>query len=291
MSRTPFDEFAKQLLEQLLSPLGEVNTSREVPGESRWVDVWFSPAARSPGASTSLGLLGQMATTPCLFEPFRNPVTAPEVRSCLLKLLALQAELERQARRDHQGLTTAQLWILTPTASRGLLGKFSAIPGSKWSAGVYELAAGLQTLIVVIHQLPVTPETLWLRLLGRGKVQQQAIDEVLGLAKTDARRDGALQLLVSWKMMIESGQITEEAEVLMSLSQAYVEWEQKTAQRVERSLILRLLTRKVGSIAPDVRSQIEALPSAKLEELGEALLDFAEVTDLVSWLDSDAERV
>jgi hypothetical protein len=60
MSRTPFDEFAKQLLEQLLSPLGEVNTSREVPGESRWVDVWFSPAARSPTASIPLGLLGQI---------------------------------------------------------------------------------------------------------------------------------------------------------------------------------------------------------------------------------------
>jgi hypothetical protein len=37
-----------------------------------------------------------------------------------------------------------------------------------------------------------------------------------------------------------------------------------------------------------VQSQIEALSSAKLDELGEALLDFAEVTDLVNWLDIDA---
>jgi hypothetical protein len=35
----------------------------------------------------------------------------------------------------------------------------------------------LTTAIIVLHQLPETPETLWLRLLGRGGTRSRAIDE------------------------------------------------------------------------------------------------------------------
>jgi predicted transposase/invertase (TIGR01784 family) len=51
-----------------------------------------------------------------------------------------------------------------------------------------------------------------------------------------------------------------------------------------RSLILRLLTRKVGELSQDLRDRIEALTREKLEDLGEALLDFNSLTDLQAWL-------
>ena len=35
MTRTPFDQFAKQYLEELLTPYGQVEVSREIPGEAR----------------------------------------------------------------------------------------------------------------------------------------------------------------------------------------------------------------------------------------------------------------
>ncbi len=35
MTRFPHDQFAKQYLKELLSPLGEVETSRDIPGEVR----------------------------------------------------------------------------------------------------------------------------------------------------------------------------------------------------------------------------------------------------------------
>lgn len=38
---------------------------------------------------------------------------------------------------------------------------------------------------IAVHQLPKTPETLWLRLLGKGNVQQQAIQEVMALPEAD----------------------------------------------------------------------------------------------------------
>jgi len=37
-------------------------------------------------------------------------------------------------------------------------------------------------------------------------------------------------------------------------------------------------------IAPELKTKIEALTIVQLEDLGEALLDFASVTDLEAWL-------
>ncbi len=52
----------------------------------------------------------------------------------------------------------------------------------------------------------------------------------------------------------------------------------------ERSLILRQLTRKIGTIAPNIEAQIAALSVSQLELLGEALLDFSGSADLDEWL-------
>ncbi|NDJ17460.1 Rpn family recombination-promoting nuclease/putative transposase [Myxacorys almedinensis] len=52
----------------------------------------------------------------------------------------------------------------------------------------------------------------------------------------------------------------------------------------QRSLILRLLTRRVGELSQEVRSQVEALSLEQLEDLGEALLDFTSLDDLQAWL-------
>lgn len=51
-----------------------------------------------------------------------------------------------------------------------------------------------------------------------------------------------------------------------------------------RSLVLRLLNRKVGELPDEVRSQVDALSLPQLESLGEALLDFSNLPDLTHWL-------
>jgi hypothetical protein len=140
MTRTPFDQFCKRLLEELLSPLGEVQLNLEVPGESRFVDVWFLPSAQTDHDPSSLGLLGQMAATPCLIEPFRNPPTPTEVRNCLLKLFLIQADFRRKARREEERFPEAdlpQLWILTSSASESQLSGLGATPAQDWLPGIY----------------------------------------------------------------------------------------------------------------------------------------------------------
>ncbi|MDT9318964.1 DUF4351 domain-containing protein, partial [Limnospira sp. PMC 1306.21] len=54
----------------------------------------------------------------------------------------------------------------------------------------------------------------------------------------------------------------------------------------EKTLIFRLLNRRLGSLPETVIGQINQLPLPALEELGEALLDFSEIDDLLGWLES-----
>lgn len=50
------------------------------------------------------------------------------------------------------------------------------------------------------------------------------------------------------------------------------------------SLILRLLNRRCGLIAPEISQEIQGLSVEQLETLGEALLDFTGEADLRTWL-------
>ena len=50
------------------------------------------------------------------------------------------------------------------------------------------------------------------------------------------------------------------------------------------NLILRQLARRVGSLPPEIETQIRGLSLAKIEDLGEALLDFSDLSELIAWL-------
>lgn len=79
MTQTPHDQLAKQYLEEFLTPFGIVQRQYEVPGETKYIDVWFIPKQENVSVE-DLGLLGQMIQKPCLFEPYRNVPSRTEVR-------------------------------------------------------------------------------------------------------------------------------------------------------------------------------------------------------------------
>ena len=51
-----------------------------------------------------------------------------------------------------------------------------------------------------------------------------------------------------------------------------------------KTLVLKQLTRKLGSLSPVLTIKVSALNLEELEALGEALLDFTSIEDLESWL-------
>ena len=290
MTRFIHDQFAKDYLEELLKPYGEVQAASQVAGEIREIDVLFTPFPTQTTNIELLGLLGKLATTPAIFEPFRNPAGTEEICDCLLKSLEVRGALRRAAKREQT--TTAKieipkLWILTPTASKNIISGFSETTKPDSLPGIYYLAKSLHTAIVVIHQLPQTQETLWLRLLGRGTVQKRAIDELAALPLNQPYVKITLELLYNLQknLKINQSSQTEDQELIMRLAPLYQQDRELAKQEGEQRLIIRLLNRRVGEIDSLLIQKVQELTVEKLEELGEALLDFTSVTDLETWLE------
>jgi hypothetical protein len=196
----------------------------------------FSPPLRS--AQT----FGKMAATAAIIEPFRNPVNAEGIFSCVVKLLNSRAELERRANREDQCLEERQLprlWILTPTASEALLNSFGFLTPEEsegWGRGVYFLSEVWRVGLIAIHQLPRIPETMWLRMLGRGRVQQGAIAELTALPLDDSLRANALQLLYTLQANLQANTPTnpagdEDQELVMAIVPLFQQHLQEAQQQ------------------------------------------------------------
>lgn len=292
MTQIPFDQLAKQFLEEVLEPFGEVQRNFEVPGESKYVDVWFTPNPVSPSLP-NLGVLNRIASTACLLEPFRTPPSRTDVRTCQLKLLWLHEAMRRKAAQEHRTLSESELprlWILATSVSKPLLADFGATQRDNELPGLYFLPEAQKTVIVSIDELPVSRDTLNLRLLGRGETQQQAIGEVRSLPSGNPQREQILRILANWKVTIELSRELEpdDQEVLMALSQPFLEWEQATEERGvysgKVSLILAQLRNRLGELPFVLSNEIQSLSSQQLDALAIALLNITSQAELEQWL-------
>jgi len=101
--------------------------------------------------------------------------------------------------------------------------------------GVYFLPRHLKSAIVVLHQLPETPETMWLRILGKGGVQQRAIAELISLATDDPLRIIALELLYRLQshLVVETQEELEpeERELIMAIAPLFQQQIQAAQQQ------------------------------------------------------------
>ena len=64
---------------------------------------------------------------------------------------------------------------------------------------------------------------------------------------------------------------------------------QQGRQEGELALLMRMLARRFGSVDAQLQERLQRLSIPQLEELGEALLDFSQPTDLVAWLDEQGQ--
>ncbi|MBL1210615.1 hypothetical protein [Geminocystis sp. GBBB08] len=176
----------------------------------REIGVFFIPQKPVPTTPDTLGLLGKLAQTSCLFEVFRNPIEIHQIIEYLSKLFDVQGKQRREKRKNKEIISDNEipfLWILTLTLSSNKLESFSAQLNEKiYGNGVYLFPASLQTGIVVIHQLPVNQETLWLRMLGKGNIQQKAIEELKNLPLDYPHKDNIIELVLNLLTMLESNQ-------------------------------------------------------------------------------------
>jgi hypothetical protein len=297
MTRQVHDQLAKEYLEELLKPLGKVETSKDVKSEVQEIDVWFIPTTTS--TNSELGLLGKMAVTSCLFEPYRNAPNEVEIRTCLLKLYSVQGDLLREAKREKRSISEQELpllWILTPTCSERILAGFGAQTKEKWETGVYFLPKYQKTAIVAINQLPITEDTLWLRVMGRGKTQTEAITQVVKLSENNHKWERLVEIFASWRKNLElnSSVSDEERELIMSLSPAYLkqreEWKQEGIEEGrqqgrqqgqkdgQRLMVESLLAVRFGNLDEELSAIVSPLMELSLTERTQLLLNLSNLS-------------
>ncbi|HEY9909098.1 MAG TPA: hypothetical protein V6D18_15995 [Thermosynechococcaceae cyanobacterium] len=236
MTRLLFDQFSKNLLGGLLPDGGAVQQGYTLSSEVKEVDILFQPDPDKISSLQGLGLLGRMVEQFCLIEPYRNPVSTVEVQVCLGRAIEVGLHQRREAKQNQipaKQVVLPHLWILSPTVSEAVLEGFGARQTQQWGKGVYVLPESLRTAIVVIHQLPVTLDTLVLRLLGRGAVQNQAIAELLALSTAESFRKVCLYHLAKLQLTMKTRQklSKDDRELIDTLQPAYEEWERETIEK------------------------------------------------------------
>ncbi|MBE9213767.1 DUF4351 domain-containing protein [Plectonema cf. radiosum LEGE 06105] len=297
MTRFIHDEFAKDYLEELLKNYGTVEPDKKVSGEKKEIDILFTPSAQQTYDLQLIGVLGRFAEYPAILEPFRNAAPADEICDCIIKVLEVKAKMRREAKANNTKLQEEKipkLWVLTPTASETVLSGFNIKQKEGWLPGVYFLGDNLRSAIVAIHQLPKTTETLWLRLLGRGRVQEQAILELQDLPPSNPFQQATLKLVYNLRENLRANQNLDlyDRELIVRLEPLYQEDRERAKQEGreegiidgEKRLVIRQLNRRLGEINSSLIDRINGLSIERLETLGEALLDFTSVADLESWL-------
>jgi len=173
---SPFDQFAKDILELLLSAYGRVETEVEAPAlRSQRADVMFEPDPSRDAARRALGLVGEMTARCCLLDPFHEAPDVAQVRGCLRKLLNHQ-----HARSLGQRPSAEVSWLLCGGRPDAALASLRFAPSPGWPRGFYDLGPAMPLVIVVLSELPATPDTLALRLMGAGLTLRRAITDLQG---------------------------------------------------------------------------------------------------------------
>jgi len=286
MTRIIHDQYAKQYLAGLFERIGQVETSHEISPEPLYADLYFTPKKVSKDKIKMLGLLGQIGKTgACLLEPFRNQPTDGEILTCLQKLSALHNQLQRRqaklAKQDESQPKSIEkealpnLWILSTSVSDRLLNDLGAtLKPPQWCEGVYFYPQIFKTAIIAINRLPMTPETLFIRLLGKGKTQRQAISEILAFPEDNPIRHETLELLSVWRIFIdtENDKTTDEEELLMNLSPIYQQWRESTLQEGRREFVENLLSTRFGGLDESLSRVVKPLLQLSSKESSRLLL-------------------
>jgi hypothetical protein len=215
------------LLRELVGNSDRIWVSPEIIAEAELVDFLFEP--HQPSNLIPLGWLNELLDRPTIIQVFRHLPTSWDIRTCIRHWLSWWAEAagtivevdappkpyeSHDDLEEEETLDQAML-ILLPSITSAMLKSYGARPAPEYESGIYKFPPAYAIILVVINQLPIQPMTLWLRLLGRGVVQRQAIEELI--ATDHPYRDRILQQFKAWKHVLQSGEAGRESSRLMQV--------------------------------------------------------------------------
>jgi Domain of unknown function (DUF4351) len=84
-----------------------------------------------------------------------------------------------------------------------------------------------------------------------------------------------------FQVEVDTIKLPKEREKVMEITTS---WMEEGIVKGERALTIRLLTKKVGNLSPELLGRVSDLSVEQVEALAEALLDFKHVGDLERWM-------
>ncbi len=114
-----------------------------------------------------------------------------------------------------------------------------------------------------------------LRLLATLRLDPARTQLISGFVDTYLRLNATEEQV--FQRELDTMELKEEEQVM----QIVTSWTEQATQK----LVLRQLNRRVGTLEPSLEERIRELPFDRLEALGEDLLDFSDMSDLLNWLE------
>lgn len=137
------------------------------------------------------------------------------------------------------------------------------------------VAAALMAKMQIAPQDRPRVKVECLRLLATLRLDPARTQLISGFVDTYLRLNATEERV--FQSELDTMGLKEEEQVM----QIVTSWMEQEAQK----LVLRLLNRRVGTLEPPLEQRVRELPLERLEALGEDLLDFSDLSDLVNWLE------
>jgi len=144
-----------------------------------------------------------------------------------------------------------------------------------------------------IRQLPLGIALMVLTILEEEQAPEEA-RYLLARAQEEVTEPEASRAIIDLIATILVYKFTNlsrrEVESMLGLrleeTRVYREAKEEGRQQEAANLVLRLLLRRFGELSEPLRKRISSLPLSVKEDLGEALLDFSSLDDLLAWLET-----
>ncbi|MCG8420646.1 MAG: hypothetical protein MJE77_22230 [Proteobacteria bacterium] len=289
--RNRFDQLAKAILGALLRPVAPVETGREIPGQVQIADLWVEPDGEEHAEVLErLGVLGRMiGLGPCLIEPFSQAPRVKDIRSCIRKQYTLDHHLVREAdREDRPEPEFPILYVISSGKPETIIDKMELCKIDGWPVGFWQGREFDAFYLVVARLLPETPDTLFLRLLGRGITFREAVRELV----TDPEHAWARRLLepvlVAFRREIPQDSMEEEdMKALRELEAVYADWEQRVKEEGERIGLVESIEMLCAAFNIELSEERrELLAGCDIARLKEVFAAVSTSRGWPSWLDS-----
>jgi len=179
MTATPVrhDGFHKAMVLKATAPFGRGEEEHPIERGAYFADIWFEPTKPPATIPPHLGFWSEIARTPALVESCRS--TPPPVR--MTDIVARTLNKEHALRHHRDKVAAVRTWVITHGRPLSALEAWGARPHTEpdWpEQGIWRLATLVPIFVIVCRELPETPQTLLLRLMGARNTLRRALNEL-----------------------------------------------------------------------------------------------------------------